>query len=359
MYLNEVFQKTERMAPARLLRPRRERARAAFNLTSNFGVAAWQASRPGAFLAIRPGIGFSGMLNPILALPETHFHCLNVQCSVRSALCCLMLSFSECSYCLSERSLELCVLSLAGIAVPYAVHTWLNSMLKLWRAGRGSRLCSSCWLTCWQSLRPTFTSGCVPHSAAASYVLRTRSASCASRAARRTSWARAGGCTPSPQAGSTRITSGCIIFWVEPRRSCSRRRPPARQGGSLRSRFAATRSRPRKNSKQRRRGCRCGFAPPSGRVRAGLSRQQSCGACATRPSIRVCCCRAQLPRAAGSVSLAPLRRRRRHPPSARALRRSRPVAHADGGLRLALCAQLARCTRWKACILCCGLFARG
>ena len=66
------FQKTERMAPARLLRPRRERARAAFNLTSNFGVAAWRAFGTGVFPAIRAGIGFSGMLNPIMALPETH-----------------------------------------------------------------------------------------------------------------------------------------------------------------------------------------------------------------------------------------------------------------------------------------------
>ena len=76
------------MATARFCRQWRERARAAFNLTSNFLVAAWQASRSGAFPAIRPGIGFSGHAESDSGTAQSSFFLL--VCAMQRAECSML-----------------------------------------------------------------------------------------------------------------------------------------------------------------------------------------------------------------------------------------------------------------------------
>ena len=75
------------MAVAPMPRQRRESGWLAFNLTGSCFDERWYISSSGEPLALEPGIGFSGTLNPILALPEAHSHCIYAHLSDRNELC--------------------------------------------------------------------------------------------------------------------------------------------------------------------------------------------------------------------------------------------------------------------------------
>ena len=60
------------MAMARLLRPRRERGALAFKFEESCLDELLAIPPSGAFPAFGPGIGFSGVLNAMVMMPESH-----------------------------------------------------------------------------------------------------------------------------------------------------------------------------------------------------------------------------------------------------------------------------------------------
>ena len=75
------------MAVAPMPRQRRESGWPEFNLAGSCRDKRLHISSAGVLLALEPGIGFSGALNPILALPEAHSHCIYAHLSDRNELC--------------------------------------------------------------------------------------------------------------------------------------------------------------------------------------------------------------------------------------------------------------------------------